>query len=170
MKKSGLQDMKRENLRLIMSVILEKESVSRIELSEIIGLSPSTVSSLTSELMEKGWIEESGIAVSTGGRKRTELSINKNKGYIAVLEIGWRRAVLHFMDLSLEKGDSVILSDYYITGNELLEKVIQYLKEDAENLCNGQLAGIGLLFQEDMNPSDFNVMYSTSLSSDHFFL
>ncbi|ADL06744.1 winged helix-turn-helix transcriptional regulator [Lacrimispora saccharolytica] len=166
MKKSGLQDMKRENLRLIMSVILEKESVSRIELSEIIGLSPSTVSSLTSELMEKGWIEESGIAVSTGGRKRTELSINKNKGYIAVLEIGWRRAVLHFMDLSLEKGDSVILSDYYITGNELLEKVIQYLKEDAENLCNGQLAGIGLLFQEDMNPSDFNVMYSTSLSSD----
>ena len=78
--------MKRENLRLIMSAILEKESVSRIELSEIIGLSPSTVSSLTSELMEKGWIEESGIAVSTGGRKRTELSINKNKGYIAVLE------------------------------------------------------------------------------------
>ncbi len=166
MKKSGLQDMKKENLRLIMSVILEKESVSRIELSEIIGLSPSTVSSLTSELMEKGWIEESGIAASTGGRKRTELSINKNKGYIAVLEIGWRRTVLHFMDLAMEKSDSVILSDYYITGNELLEKVIGYLKEDAGNLCNGQLAGIGLLFQEDMNPSDFTVMYSTTLSSD----
>lgn len=165
MKKSGLQDVKRENLRLIMSVILEKESVSRIELSEIIGLSPSTVSSLTSELIEKGWIEESGVAASTGGRKRTELSINKNRGYIAVLEIGWRRAMLHFMDLSLKKSDSVLLSDYYITGNELLEKVIHYLKEDVGNLCNGQLAGIGLLFQEDMNPSDFNVMYSTSLSS-----
>lgn len=165
MKKSGLQDMKRENLRLIMSVILEKESVSRIELSEIIGLSPSTVSSLTSELMEKGWIEENGVTTSTGGRKRTELSINKNKGYIAILEIGWRRATLHFMDLSLEKSDSVLISDYYITGNELLEKVIHYLKKDAQNLCNGQLAGIGLLFQEDMSPSDFNVMYSTSLSS-----
>ncbi len=59
-------------------------------------LSPSTVSSLTSELIEKGWIVENGVATSTGGRKRIELSVNNSKGYIAILEIGWRRAVLHF--------------------------------------------------------------------------
>lgn len=165
MKKSGLQDMKRENLRLIMNVILEKETVSRIELSEIIGLSPSTVSSLTSELIEKGWIVENGVTTPTGGRKRIELSVNSSKGYIAILEIGWRRAVLHFLDLALEKKHSVLISDYYITGNELLEQVTHCLREEAENLCNGKLAGIGLLFQEDMSPSDFNVMYSTSLSS-----
>ena len=165
MKKSGLQDMKRENLRLIMNVILEKETVSRIELSEIIGLSPSTVSSLTSELIEKGWIVENGVTTPTGGRKRIELSVNSSKGYIAILEIGWRRAVLHFLDLALEKKHSVLISDYYITGNELLEQVTHCLREEAENFCNGKLAGIGLLFQEDMSPSDFNVMYSTSLSS-----
>lgn len=165
MKKSGLQDMKRENLRLIMNTILEKESVSRIELSELIGLSPSTVSALTSELMEKGWIAENGVTASTGGRKRTELSINRNRGYLAIVEIGWRRASLHFMNLSLEKTYSVLISDYYITGNELLEKITHYLKEEAGNVCSGELAGIGLLFQEDMKPSDFNVMYSTSLSS-----
>jgi len=165
MKKSGLQDMKRENLRLIMNVILEKETVSRTELSEIIGLSPSTVSSLTSELIEKGWIVENGVTTPTGGRKRIELSVNSSKGYIAILEIGWRRAVLHFLDLALEKKHSVLISDYYITGNELLEQVTHCLREEAENFCNGKLAGIGLLFQEDMSPSDFNVMYSTSLSS-----
>jgi len=165
MKKSGLQDMKRENLRLIMNVILEKETVSRTELSEIIGLSPSTVSSLTSELIEKGWIVENGVTTPTGGRKRIELSVNSSKGYIAILEIGWRRAVLHFLDLALEKKHSVLISDYYITGNELLEQVTHCLREEAENFCNGKLVGIGLLFQEDMSPSDFNVMYSTSLSS-----
>lgn len=165
MKKSSLQDMKRENTRLIITTILEKESISRIELSELIGLSPSTVSALTAELIEQGWIVETGVTASTGGRKRTELSIHKNRGYLAILEIGWRKSHVHLLNLRLEKISSIQLSDYYITGNELLEKVNDYLKNEADNLCLGALAGIGLLFQEDMKPSDFNVMYSTSLSS-----
>lgn len=165
MKKSGLKEVKKDNMRLLMNDILEKQSVSRIELSELSGLSPSTVSALVAELMNHGWVVETGVAASTGGRKRTELSINSEKGFLAILDIGWRHVDLHILDLNLKEVYSMVVSDYYITGNELLEKVEECMREQAENICSGHLAGVGLLFQEDMKSSDFNVMYSTSLSS-----
>lgn len=167
MKKSGLQDMKKRNLRVIMDTILSHEALSRIEIAQITQLSPSTVSALVAELLDKQVLTESGVRVTTAGRSRTELTVNGEYGAIAVAEIGRTGAVLHLFDMALQKRRSMVLCERYIAGNELLIALTAAVFESlgSAQLHAGKLAGFGLLFQEDMHAAEFNVMYSTGLSS-----
>lgn len=167
MKKSGLRDMKLRNRQVILHEVLEQGGLSRIEIAQNTRLSPSTVTGLVGELLEEGVLVETGVTVSTGGRRRIEVSVNRDYGSIAVAEIGRRGASLHIFDMLLERTASVTLSDSYISGNDLLVAITAAIFEKlgAEKVRSGRLSGIGLLFQEDMSASEFNVIYSTSLSS-----
>ena len=167
MKKSGLQDMKKRNQKMIVNTILEHDALSRIEIAQITQLSPSTVSSLVAELLEKEILAESGVRVTTAGRSRTELTINGSYGSIAVVEIGRTGATLHAFDMALQEKNSIVLAEQYISGNELLVSITAAVFEclNHAQLQAGKLAGFGLLFQEDMHAGEFNVMYSTGFSS-----
>lgn len=166
MRKSGLRDMKKKNRQLIMRTILEYGSLSRIEIAGKTELSPSTVSGLVSELLADGLLKESDVKISTAGRSRTELTVNGDYGSIMVVEIGRKGVCLNCFDMALKNKESHCLAKTLEQGNELLslitEGIQKSLKEDSGHK---KLAGIGLLFQEDMRPSDFNVVYSTGVSS-----
>lgn len=166
MKKSSIRAIKKENLRLLLNIFLEKKSLSRIELAQESGLSPSTVSALVGELMEAGWLVETGVTVNTGGRKRTELSVRSDKGFLAIVDIAWKRARIHFLDMNLQLICTEMLAESYISGNELLELVSARIEALCSRQSHGSLLGMGLLFQKDMRASDFNVMFSTGWSSD----
>ncbi|MBP0685563.1 winged helix-turn-helix domain-containing protein, partial [Mycobacterium tuberculosis] len=56
MGKTGLKDIKNQNTNLIMQQIMQARSISRIELAQETGLSPSTVSSIVGDLLGKGII------------------------------------------------------------------------------------------------------------------
>lgn len=167
MRKSGLRDMKKKNRQLIMRTVLEHGSLSRIEIAGKTELSPSTVSSLVSELLAEGLLKESDVKISTAGRSRTELTVNGDYGYIMVVEIGRKGIYLNRFDLALQNKESHCLSDILVEGNELLALISDGMQKslEKEEQQYGVLAGIGLLFQEDMRPSDFNVVYSTGVSS-----
>jgi DNA-binding Lrp family transcriptional regulator len=163
--------MKSQNRRLIVQSIITGQSLSRIALAQETGLSPSTVTSLVSELLEEKVLVESGVTFSTGGRGRRELKINSGYGLIVVVEISRRRANLCTYDMSLTKRGEKLLSERRLSGNNLFFEIStaifdQFYKKD-DNL---RLAGIGLLFMEDMIESDLNVMFSTSLSADNISL
>ncbi|QQO11172.1 winged helix-turn-helix domain-containing protein [Breznakiella homolactica] len=165
MKKNTLKDMKSENRRLLIKTLVEKKSLARIELAQITNLSPSTVSSLVSELLDQGLFAETGVSSSTGGRKRTELSLNKDFAALAILEVRRNRTVIRIFDMLLNEKDSMVLSNRYLTGDELLAGAVETLS--AYTAGGGMpVTGLGLLFQEDMTETEFSVMYSTSLSSD----
>ncbi|GHV93907.1 hypothetical protein AGMMS50293_02270 [Spirochaetia bacterium] len=171
MSKASLKDMKLHNRRLILQSIITGQSLSRIALSRETSLSPSTVTSLVSELLEEGVLSESGQIFSTGGRGSRELKVNPAYGLIAIVELGRQRANLCIYNMSLEKQGEKLLSGRRLSGNNLFFEIStaifdQFHKKD-ENL---RLAGIGLLFQEDMIESDLNVMFSTSLSADNISL
>lgn len=167
MRKSGLQDMKKRNRQLVMETVLAENSLSRIEIAQKTELSPSTVSGLVSELLAEGLLAETGLKLSTGGRSRTELTVNQNYGCIAVAEIGRLGASLTLFDMGLNKLTSTALAETYLSGNDLLVAITSALFRclGHQELRRGQLAGFGLLFQEDMKASEFNVMYSTGFSS-----
>ena len=159
--------MKKQNRRVLLQTVLEHESLSRIEIANLTELSPSTVSGLVNELLEEGLLVESGVRVATGGRSRTALTINKDRGVVAVAEIGRKSSRMILFDLALQVKHSVVLSEQYLSGNELLVEMTQTLFQllGHEEIRQGMLMGIGLLFQKDMQPSDFNVVYSTGFSS-----
>jgi predicted NBD/HSP70 family sugar kinase len=165
--KVSLQDMKFHNRRLILQSIINGKSRSRIALSRGTGLSPSTVTSLVAELLEEKVLIESGITLSTGGRGSRELKINPGYGLIAVVELGRQRANLCIYDMALEKQGEKLLAERRLSGSnlffEISTAIFEHFYKKDEDL---RLAGIGLLFQEDMIESDLNVMFSTSLSAD----
>ena len=170
MKKTGLKEMKRRNREMLIRTILEKGGLSRIELAHETQLSPSTVSALVGELLEEGILAESGQRAITAGRSRTALDINTEYGCIAVVNIGRKGASLDLFDMCLNRCNGKVLSESYLSGNELLVAITAAVFElfDSASLHAGKVAGFGLLFQEDMKASEFNVMYSTGFSSEHF--
>ena len=167
MKKTGLKEMKRRNREMLIRTILEKGELSRIELAHETQLSPSTVSALVGELLEEGILAESGQRAITAGRSRTALDINTEYGCIAVVNIGRKGASLDLFDMCLNRCNGKMLSESYLSGNELLVAITAAVFElfDSASLHAGKVAGFGLLFQEDMKASEFNVMYSTGFSS-----
>ena len=160
MKKTGLKEMKRRNREMLIRTILEKGELSRIELAHETQLSPSTVSALVGELLEEGILAESGQRAITTGRSRTALDINTEYGCIAVVNIGRKGASLDLFDMCLNRCNGKVLSESYLSGNELLVAITAAVFElfDSASLHAGKVAGFGLLFQEDMKASEFNVM------------
>ncbi len=167
MKKVGLQDIKKQNRQVIMRSILEHGSLSRIEIAQYTQLSPSTVTVLVNEIIEDGLLIESGTSASTGGRKRVELSVNGDFGDICVVDISRKRSTLHIYDMNLHEQSTIALSNRYISGNDLFIAITSAVLTHygVEECRKKKLQGFGLLFQEDIQASECNVMYSTSLSS-----
>ncbi|MCI6746640.1 MAG: winged helix-turn-helix transcriptional regulator [Stecheria intestinalis] len=150
MKKSGLKDMKKENLTMIVRLVQENPGISRISLAQKTGLSASTVTSLVSHLLEQNVLIENGT-ISTGGRSQRCLEINPDFGMIAIFEISRRSIWFSTFDLSISLKSQKKLMDRWHSGNDLSELIRQTLK-------GSRVLGIGLLFQDDMKESDFNVM------------
>jgi len=170
--KVSLKDMKTHNRRLVLQTIIGSQNLSRTALYKETGLAPSTVTTMVAELLDEKVLVESGLTLSTGGRGRKKLQINPEYGLIAIIEISRQKSVLHIYDMSLDKlKEQMILKHRQLSGNELffdisMAIIDSFYKKD-EHLC---LAGIGLLFKEDMNESDLNVTFSTSLSADNISL
>lgn len=162
-RKRGLQDVKRRNRHVIMQSILENDGLSRVEIAQRTELAPSTVSSLVSELIAEGLLIESGSRTTTAGRSRTGLTINPNYGAIAVIEIGRKAVCMSIFDMALHPLATQTIAPHGLTGNDLLDAIVSAITTRAESQI--PLAGIGLLFQEDMRESDFRVMYSTGFAS-----
>jgi hypothetical protein len=169
--KVNLHDLRAHNRRLLIQAVVEGKKSSRITLAKDTGLSPSTVTTLVSELIHEGVLVESGVTISTAGRGRKELNINAAYGAIAVFEISRQRTGLFIFDMALEKKEEKTIAVHRLSGNTLFSEITSAVIDNFfHNKQYGPLAGIGLLFQEDMIESDLTVMFSTSLSADNISL
>lgn len=79
--------MKRMNTALILNMIRERGTISRIDLAKETGLTAATVTNLTAELIENKLVQEFNTGVSTGGRKPILLKINSGEFSIASASI-----------------------------------------------------------------------------------
>ncbi len=79
--------MKRMNTALILNLIRERGTISRIDLAKETGLTAATVTNLTAELIDNKLVEEFNTGVSTGGRKPILLKINSSEFCIASASI-----------------------------------------------------------------------------------
>ena len=143
---SNLQTMKQANLSLLFGLIHRHGTISRAELANITGLSPTTVSSLVDEMLERELLLQTGAGTSeTSGRKPIMLEINPRGGYIAGIELadgGFNLEIFDFL------GNSLILSatpvsNYGMIGGEIIrtmDKLMDKLEISVEKmtgLCIG---------------------------------
>jgi predicted NBD/HSP70 family sugar kinase/DNA-binding XRE family transcriptional regulator len=89
MKTIGDQQLvKRINRSVLLRLLRRRSGLSRAQLAQESGLTKSTVSLLVRELMDEGWICETGIAASQGlGRPSTPLRIDGSRRAMIGVEI-----------------------------------------------------------------------------------
>ncbi|UUX49936.1 ROK family transcriptional regulator [Nisaea acidiphila] len=93
-----------QNRKAIVDCLRRRGAAARIELSEQIGISPATVTIITSELLEDGVIREEPAAPDRNeaarGRPRTRLELNPDAGYAVGIKISMHQAAVSLTDLS----------------------------------------------------------------------
>ena len=104
------EDTRIKNAITLLLLLLKKDSISRVELSRITGLSKTTVSSIINEFMALGIVNESStIYTGNVGKSPTPLHIRKDAIYTIGAHIGRQKVKTVLMDarmniISIEKG------------------------------------------------------------------
>ncbi len=147
LKSANLQLVKQNNRTLLFRLIYAKEPISRAELAQVTGLSPTTVSSLVDELIEDNMVEIVGTAKTvTSGRKPVMLRVNQRGSYMIGVELtpeGYRMAAY---DLRMNSAAHIErqVGDYSVIGREIvsgIEEMLAFL-DAQENRLNGVCIGV----------------------------
>jgi predicted NBD/HSP70 family sugar kinase len=137
---------KKNNKALVLSLIIEKETISRADIANVTGLNKTTVSSLVTELLEDELIYESGPGISSGGRRPVILHFNRNTGYAIGVDIGVNYVLAVLTDLKgkiiVEKSQNVNRTSYSAIISTV-QIMIQSLMDEMPNSRYG-IVGIGV--------------------------
>lgn len=79
---------KLSNKSIVLQTIREEEPISRAEISQKLGLTKATVSSLVEELINAEYCYQTGLGKSSGGRRPLMLQFNEKAGYTISCDIG----------------------------------------------------------------------------------
>lgn len=83
----GSIEAKRQNILRLAQAVYDHPGISRKELGQQLGLSPSTVTLATAPLLEQKLIVECGMEEAPAGRRAKLLRINENRGTILFLHL-----------------------------------------------------------------------------------
>ena len=136
------QLVKIKNRNLILRLIYERGSISRQEISRLIGLTPATVTNITGELLEMGFITELSNfrEKSSAGRKAVPLAINPTAGYVIGVDIRPKIVRMSISDL-LGRLSNIESFPYNSNTDELIETLVEKLQVLTEDR---DILGIGI--------------------------
>lgn len=145
-------------------VLREQGKLSRTHIAELIGYSPSKITSVAGELLDAGILSEYSEGSYTGGRRAKELFFNPNFGYfiaitissdkldVALVDFGEQVRIRRMLPMVIEDGPDPVLSS--ITGF-LLER-LERLKIPLEKIY-----GVGITLPGAVNRKA-GTLYDTS--------
>ena len=128
----------------VLELISRNKEISRTELTKYLNLSPAAISKLVKKLVSLNLIVEEGEQVSTGGRPRKILKINKEYRKIIAVNFG-----AGFIDVSIAYLDGEIIETVRKTFQfKASEKLKMLLSDEIQKLIDvyskNQIIGIGL--------------------------
>jgi N-acetylglucosamine repressor len=134
------------NRSIILNVIKSQVEVSRASIAQKTGLSPATVTGITSRLIDEGLIFEKTTGDSSGGRPPILLALNPRGGFVVGIKLMEGLAVGALTDLnaSILAKDSIELADKELDQSiETLVKLIRRLYRNA-GIPKKKLMGVGV--------------------------
>jgi predicted NBD/HSP70 family sugar kinase len=102
------RDIRRQNRSILLSKLFFDGPLSRLELSQLTGLSSATVSTVTAELIDDRLIVEAGQVESGGGRPRVLLRVDPAYGYVVGVDVGETGVTVELFDIALRRLASVV--------------------------------------------------------------
>ncbi|WP_251033454.1 ROK family transcriptional regulator [Bacillus sp. ISL-75] len=159
--------MKLLNQSTVLNMIRLREPISRAEIAKLTKLTPPTVSSLVSELIEKNLIvEEQSTSATSGGRKPILLRINYSAYYIigvyAAAEV--LRVILTTMDGKIVTDFSKDITELP-TKSEFMDMIIECIHNVLQNkhIDIDLILGIGIAMHGLVDSEKGLAIYSPHL-------
>lgn len=143
----------RESGRLqVLAAIRKAEEIARIDIAKITDFSPATVTSITSELLSAGLIEEVSADETQRdpkrGRPRVALKIRGEAHLIAGIKVASRTATVALMDFigNIVSEFKIPLPHSQLSGEDMVSFIYSSLKTAVESLDKKieDLSGVGV--------------------------
>ena len=115
-----LQEMNRAK---VLDAVRRSSSISRVDIARETKLSPTTVTSLVSDLMAGGWVRAVGEGKSSGGRKPTLLEFNSEAGFIVAVDVMDSSLAVTLTDLNARMVRKAQVVSHHASGSALAELV-----------------------------------------------
>lgn len=145
-------DQRESGRQQVISMIRKSGQIARIDIAQKTGVSPATVTSITSELLHAGLIEEIAPDTEAGtsrrGRPRVALKIRGQAHIVAGIKISGRAAIVALIDFEGTMVSEYIqdLPEAQLSASAMVEFISQTLKKAIQDagLTLSDLSGLGL--------------------------
>ena len=161
---------KETNRKKIIALLLEKNEITKLDISRKLDISITTVSTNITELKNEGIVEDVRSVESTGGRKAIAIKLNENCRY----SIGVALTPSH-IKISLVNLKKNIFENIRIRHeNDGIEKIVTIVSENIEIIMNKyeisseNLLGIGISLQGTVDFKTGIVKYCYLLGIKNF--
>lgn len=149
------------NVGLVLTEIINQPGVSRAEIAKITNLNKATVSEIVRDLLEKHYIEETGIGESSfsGGRRPILLKINKKAGISFSLDIRFDHVsyLASFLDgEAIETGSF----DLYINSENIVNVIVDIIEKHKKNMPTTPYGIVGITIAVHGIVSDNQILYT----------
>ena len=139
---------KKINTKNILNIIRKKGPISRSEIAELTGLTPATITNITSELIDNNIIVEGEAGDSSGGRKPIMLRIRCDYYRVIGIYLGSRKIKIIASDLmaNTKYKKEIPYGKSGITPDEAMEILTKEIIEiNSKYLAKGKkVVGIGI--------------------------
>lgn len=160
--KTSQQSIKEANIKLVFNTLLKTQPITRAGLKKITKLSATTVTFLTEELINKGFIEEKGVPHTDDvGRKGILLAVRKEGAYFAGLEITDKTVKCDLYDISFNAVSSEEMQ--YNTQKELTQVIITLIDKSLQ-MSKNKLYGAAIGVPAVVDIEKQNIISSTVLN------
>ena len=131
----------------LLELIRINKQISKADLAQLTGLSPTACGIIVSNLLEKGYICEAGIGISKGGRRPNLYELNP-KSYYSIgvdIDVDYIRFVLMDITGNVEYRDK-ISSGFEQSVSESIRLIEYKLQQIVEknNISEDRLLGVGV--------------------------
>lgn len=137
---------KETNRKKIIKLLLEKNEITKLDISRSLDISITTVSTNITELKNEGIVSDVRSLESTGGRKAMALKINENCRFALGIALTPRHVKLSIINLKKE-----VIEDIRIRhNNEGFENIVAITKDNIREILSrndisiDKLLGIGI--------------------------
>ena len=161
---------KETNRKKIIKLLLEKNEITKLDISRELDISITTVSTNVSELKEEGFVEDVRPLESTGGRKAMAIKLNENCRYSLGIALTPRHIKLSLINLKKHEIESIRVRH----NNSNIEDTVSIVKENIENiLINNnvnieEILGIGISIPGTVDSELGIIKYSYLLGAKNF--
>lgn len=170
MKEVNHSKIKESNRKKILALLLEKNEITKLDISRKLNISITTVSTNINELKEEGIVEDVGSLESTGGRKAMAIKLIEDCRYSIGVALTPNHIKISLVNLKREIVENIRIRH----RNDGIENIITLIKENLDliikkyNLDGEKLLGVVFSLPGTVDFQEGIVKYSYLLGMKDF--